>query len=92
MGYLVYEVCEFVYKPCYYATHACCFVHTWSYSVKRLCYYVKKLWSIHHAIMLNICVVLSKQCLIMLKGYVMSRNPVILFMKHVNLSVNVLLC
>ena len=62
MGYLVYEACEFVYKPCYYVTHACCFVHIWSYSVKRLCYYVKKLWSIHHAIMLNICVVLSKQC------------------------------
>ena len=42
--------------------------------------------------MLNICVVLSKQCLIMLKGYVvMLRNPVILFMKHVNLSENVLL-
>ena len=74
-------------------THACCFVHTQSYSVKRLCYYVKKLWSIHHVIMLNICVVLSKQCLIMLKGYViMLRNPIILFMKHVNLSVNVLLC
>ena len=42
--------------------------------------------------MLNICVVLSKQCLIMLKCYVvMLRNPVILFMKHVNLSENVLL-
>ena len=39
--------------------------------------------------MLNICVVLSK----LLKGYVIVlRNPVILFMKHVNLSVNVLLC
>ena len=62
-------------------------------SVKRLCYFVKKLWSIHHAIMLNICVVLSKQCLIMLKGYVIIlRSPVILLMKHVNLSVNVLLC
>ena len=55
--------------------------------------FVKKLWSIYHAIMLNICVVLSKQCLIMLKGYVIIlRNPVILLMKHVNLSVNVLLC
>ena len=54
---------------------------------------LKSLWSIHHAIMLNICVVLSKQCLIMLKGYfIMLRNPIILFMKHVSLSVNVLLC
>ena len=52
----------------------------------------KKLWFIHHAIMLNICVVLSKQCLIILKGYViMLRNPVILFMKHVNLSVNAIM-
>ena len=52
-----------------------------------------KSFGLHHAIMLNICVVLSKQCLIMLKGYViMLRNPVILFMKHVNLSENVLLC
>ena len=74
-------------------THMCCFVHTQSYSVKRLFYYGKKLWSKHHAIMFNICVVLSKQCLIMLKDYaIMLRNPVIKFMKHVNLSVNVLLC
>ena len=52
-----------------------------------------KSFGLHHAIMLNICVVLSKQRLIMLKGYViMLRNPVILFMKHVNLSENVLLC
>ena len=40
--------------------------------------------------MLNICVGLPKQCL-MLNGYaIMLRNPVILSMKHVNLSVNVL--
>ena len=56
------------------------------------CYYIKKLWSTHHATMLNICVVLSKQYC-MLTGYViMLRNLVILFMKHVTLSVNLLLC
>ena len=38
-------------------TRVCLF--TQSCSVKRLCYYVKKLWSIHHAIMLNSFVVLS---------------------------------
>ena len=70
MGYLVYKVCEFVYKPCYYVTNACCVVLTQSYSVKRLCYYVKKFWPKSHVIMLNICVVLSKQCLIMFTGYV----------------------
>ena len=43
--------------------------------------------------MLNVQVVLSTQCPIMLKGYViMLKIWVILFTKHVNLSVNVLLC
>ena len=46
-----------------------------------------------YVILLNVQFVLSTQCPIMLKGYViMLKNPVILFMKHVNLSVNVLLC
>ena len=44
-------------------------------------------------IMLNVQVALSTQCPTILKGYViMLKGPVILFMKHVNLSVNVLLC
>ena len=41
----------------------------------------------------TLCFLLSKQCIFMLQGYVIVlRNPVILFMKHVNLSVNVLFC
>ena len=42
MGYLVYEAREFVYKLCYFVTHMCCFIHTLPYSVKILCYYVRK--------------------------------------------------
>ena len=56
-----------------------CYVHTPSYSVERLCYYVK-IWvilSMRHlnlfiqsVIMFNGWAVLSTQYLIMLKGYV----------------------
>ena len=43
--------------------------------------------------LLNVQVVMSTKCPIMLNGYIIIlKNPVILFMKHVNLSVNVLLC
>ena len=73
-----------------------CFVHTLTYSGKRLRYYVKK-WvilsmkhvnlSIQSVIMLNECAVLSIQCLFMFKDYViMLQNSVILPTKHVNLS------
>ena len=35
---------------------------------------LKSFWSIQHAIIFNMCVVLSKQCLIMTKGYVIMLN------------------
>ena len=58
-----------------YVKLACCFVHTEPYYLKGLCYYVKFLFilsakrvnmSIQHVIMLNVCVVLSKQYSILL--------------------------
>ena len=64
---------------CYYVKRMVCYVHTPSYSVERLCYYVK-IWvilSMRHlnlfiqsVIMFNGWAVLSTQYLIMLKGYV----------------------
>ena len=76
-GYLVYEACELV---CYkLVKRMVCYVHTLSYSVERICYYVK-IWvilSMRHlnlfiqsVIMFNGWAVLSTQSLIMLKGYV----------------------
>ena len=80
-GYLVYEACELVNlsEMCYYVKRMVYYVHTPSYSVERLCYYVK-IWvilSMRHlnlfiqsVIMFNGRAVLSTQYLIMLKGYV----------------------
>ena len=74
-----------------------CYIHTLSYSVERLRYYVK-IWVIlsmkylnllkQSVIMLNGSAVLSTQYLIMLKGYVVKwKSWVILSTKHVNLSI-----
>ena len=89
LGYLVYEACELVCK-CVIMLNAwfvmsshfkcvVCYVLIQSYSVERLCYYVK-MWvslSMKHVnlfiqsvLMLNRCAVLSTQYLIMFKGYV----------------------
>ena len=64
---------------CYYGKRMVCYVHTPSYSVERLFYYVKILviLSMRHlnlfiqsVIMFNGWAVLSTQYLIMLKSYV----------------------
>ena len=73
-----HTVSNYVKRLRCYVKLACCFVHTEFYHVKRLFYYVKNWFilstkhvnlCIQHVIMFNTYVVLSKQCLIMLKCY-----------------------
>ena len=61
--------------------NVCCFVQTVSYCVKRLCYYVKCAGRFAHIVSYQV----KRLCY-----YI--KNRVILFTKHVNLSVNVFLC
>ena len=83
LGYHVHEAFELVYTKCYCVKRVCCFVNIVFYYVKRLCCYVKKLGYLVYetcelvytnCYFFNARVVLSTQCLIMLKDYVIMLN------------------
>ena len=66
---------------CYYVKSVCCFVHTMSYYVKS------------HVVMINVRVIMTTQCLIMLKGYgVMLNSRAVLFTRSFIMLMAMLLC